>query len=291
MTIAGVHAKLIDSATTIEDKGKFDKYAPGFVVNCLRWTNSRRTHGAINASEALQVSCNYFYYDLGDRISLSIMDNTAKSLGLGEPTGIELPENIGHRANEETKKKLYKGDQSRWFKADQITSAIGQSDNRFTPMQLAVYTAALANRGTRYKATFLNRVVSADYRNLLRHSEKEVLSTLNISQDAYKAYHEGMVLVTQKTEKFNGTAYSTFKNFPIPVAAKTGTAQGGIKTASDHGAFVCYAPADNPRIAIAIYGEKAGHGSSLGTIARNIMEVYFEVGEVGEVPTYENKLS
>ena len=75
------------------------------------------------------------------------------------------------------------------------------------------------------------------------------------------------------------------------MAAKTGTAQGGILTASDHGAFVCYAPADNPQIAIAIYGEKAGHGSSLGTIAKDMLDVYFDVGEIGDVPTYENKLS
>ena len=290
MVIAGVRDNLIDSTTTIDDLGKFDKYGPEFVVNCLRWSNVRRTHGAITAAESLQVSCNYFYYDLGDRIHLSVMDDTAKSLGLGESTGIELPENIGHRANPETKKKLYKGDLTRWFQADQITAAIGQSDNRFTPMQLAVYTSALANKGTRYKATFLNRVVSADYRTLLRHSEREVLSTLEITNEAYKAYHEGMILVTKKTEKFNGTAYTTFQNYPIPVAAKTGTAQSGSLTASDHGAFVCYAPADNPRIAIAIYGEKAGHGNTLATIARDIMDIYFDVGEVGEVPTYENKL-
>lgn len=290
MVIAGVRDNLIDSTTTIEDLGKFDKYAPGFVVKCLRYTNTRRTHGAITAAESLQVSCNYFYYDLGDRIHLSVMDDTAKSLGLGESTGIELPENIGHRANKETKEKLYKGDLKRWFRADQITAAIGQSDNRFTPMQLAVYTAALANKGTRYKATFLNRVVSSDYRTLLRHSEREVLSTLEITNEAYKAYHEGMILVTKKTDKFNGTAYTTFQNYPIAVAAKTGTAQSGSNTASDHGAFVCYAPADNPRIAIAVYGEKAGHGNTLATVARDIMDIYFDVGEVGDVATYENKL-
>ena len=152
-------------------------------------------------------------------------------------------------------------------------------------------TAALANKGTRYKATFLNRVVSADYRELLRTSEKEVLSTLNISTDAFNAYHTGMKLVTQKNPDHTGTAYTIFKDYPISVAAKTGTAQGGIPTASDHGAFVCYAPAEDPQIAIAIYGEKAGHGSTLGTIARDIMDVYFEVGDVGDVPTYENKLS
>ena len=290
MVIAGIDAGLITSETTIVDKGRFTKYAPGFVVNCLRWTDRHGTHGSINAAVALQVSCNYFFYELGDRINIATMDKTAKALGLGEPTGIELPENIGHRANEETKAKLYPED-PRFYTADRITAAIGQSDNRFTPMQLAVYTAALANKGTRYKATFLNRVVSADYRSLLAHSEKQVLSTLEISDDAFNAYFTGMRLVTQKTEEWRGTAYTTFQDYPIAVAAKTGTAQSGQTNASDHGTMVCYAPADDPQIAIAIYGEKAGHGSSVTTIAKDILDIYFEVGEVGDVITAENQLS
>ncbi len=291
MVVAGVDSGQITSETLITDKGRFTKYAPGFVVNCLKWTNQRGTHGAINAAVALQVSCNYFFYELGDRINISAMDKTAKALGLGESTGIELPENIGHRANEETKRKLYPGDDGRFYTADRITAAIGQSDNRFTPMQLAVYTAALANRGTRYKATFLNRVVSADYRSLLLQSEKEVLSTLEISDDAWNAYHTGMRLVTLRADNRSGTAYSTFKNYTIAIAAKTGTAQNGQNDASDNGAFVCYAPADDPQIAIAIYGEKAGHGNTLGTIARDMLDIYFEVGEVGDVVVNENKFS
>lgn len=290
MVVAGIDSGVITSGTEIYDKGVYDKYAPGFIVKCLRFTNYGMIHQNLNAAEALQVSCNYFFYELGDKISLSAMDNTARSLGLGEPTGIELPENTGHRANAETKKKLYSGDRSGWYKADQITAAIGQSDNRFTPMQLCAYTATLANRGTRYRATFLNRVVSSDYRQLLAESEKEVLSTLEISDDAYLAYSTGMKLVTQKTADWNGTAYATFKDYPISVAAKTGTAQSQ-PNASDNGAFVCYAPADDPQIAIAIYGEKAGHGNTLATIARDILDIYFEVGEVGDVTTYENKLS
>lgn len=290
MVVAGINSNVISSTTEIYDKGVFDKYGPGFIVKCLRFTNFGMIHQNLTAAEALQVSCNYFFYDLGDRISLAAMDSTAKALGLGEPTGIELPENIGHRANEETKRKLYPGDKGRWYTADRITAAIGQSDNRFSPMQLCVYTSTLANKGTRYKATFLNRVVSSDYRTLLAESERQVLSTLEISDDAYLAYSTGMKLVTQKTERWNGTAYSTFKDYPISVAAKTGTAQDK-KGASDNGAFVCYAPADNPRIAIAIYGEKAGHGSSLAVIARNILDVYFEVGEVSDVTSLENKIS
>lgn len=289
MVIAGIDSGVINSGTVIVDKGVFNKYAPGFVVKCLRYTTNHLTHEDLTAATALQVSCNYFFYDLGDRISITAMDNTAKALGLGEPTGIELAENTGHRANPETKAELYP-DEPKWYQADKITAAIGQSDNRFTPMQLCSYVTALANRGTRYKATFLNRVVSSDYRQLLKESKREVLSTLEISDDAYLAYTTGMKLVTQKTEDWSGTAYGTFKNYPVSVAAKTGTAQGA-KNASDHGAFVCYAPADDPQIAIAIYGEKAGHGSQLATIARDILDIYFEVGEAGDVITNENMVS
>ena len=292
MVVAGINSGVINSGTLIYDHGVYTKYeSSGFAPKCLRYTTYGMVHENLTAAQALQVSCNYFFYDLGDRISLSAMDSTAKGLGLGETTGIELPENTGQRANKETKASLFSGEDAYWYMADQIQAAIGQSENRFTPMQLCSYAATLANRGTRYKATFLNRVVSADYRELLAQSEITVLSTLDISDDAYLAYSQGMKLVTEYGAERNGTAAPTFDGYPIKVAAKTGTAQSGIRDASDHGAFVCYAPADDPQIAIAIYGEKAGHGSSLAEIARDILDIYFEVGEIGDVPVYENQLS
>lgn len=291
MVVAGIDSGVINSGSVIYDKGVFDKYGPDFAPKCLYYTNYGQLHQEMTPITALQVSCNYFFYDLGDRIALSAMDRTAKGLGLGEKTGVELPEYTGHRANEETKKELYKGDDAHFYQADKIIAAIGQSDNRFTPIQLCVYAATLANRGTRYKATFLNRVVSADYRELLHQHEVSVMSTLDISDDAYLAYSQGMQLVTKKTDDWTGTAYSTFKDYPINVAAKTGTAQNGINGASDNGAFICYAPAEDPQIAIAVYGEKAGHGSSLATIAKDMLDIYFEVGEIGDVNAYENKVS
>ena len=287
MVVAAIDSGLITSETTITDKGVFSKYAPGFTANCLAYTNSRRVHGSIPAWEALMVSCNYFFYELGDKIRLSAMDNTAKALGLGEPTGVELKEYTGTRANEQTKAALYKGDKKKFYKADQILAAIGQSDNRFTPIQLAVYTATLANRGTRYKATFLNRVVSADYRKLLEESVPSIVSQLSISDDAYNAYTKGMYNVAHNKK---GTADKYFLNYPVKIAAKTGTAQNGGKQ-PDNGAFVCYAPFDNPQIAIAVYGEKAAHGGDLGPIVKGILDVYFEVGEAADVTTYENQPS
>ena len=289
MLVAGINSGTISSGTVIEDRGVFNKYND-LKLFCLQYTNYGTVHPSPTAATALKWSCNYFFYELGDRISISAMDETAKGLGLGEPTGVELPEATGIRANPENKKAQHPNDPDNagWYKGDQIPAAIGQSLNRFTPIQLCVYASTLANRGIRYKATFLNRVVSSDYRSLLEESKKEVISQMDISDDAYYAYTLGMFMVANES---GGTAYSTFRNYPITIAAKTGTAQNGQYRASDNGAFVCYAPYENPQIAIAVYGEKAGHGSTLATVAKSILDIYFEVGEIGDVNTFENKLS
>lgn len=288
MVVAATQAEAIDRTTKIRDRGVFDKYAP-FTASCLAWTNNHSSHGDITAVEALAVSCNYFFYEVGDKLNLSIIDSTAKSLGLGEPTGIELGEATGYRANAETKALFNKNDPDKqdWYRADQIMASIGQSLNQFSPIQLCSYTATLANRGVRYKATFLNRVVSPDYQHLELESVPTVLSTMTISDEAYYNYSEGMRAVVT-----SGTAYRIFGKYPIEVAAKTGTAQhSNSSNVSDHGAFVCYAPFQNPEIAIAVYGEKAGHGTTMGQIAKEILDTYFDNPEAGDVTTNENQIS
>jgi len=115
-----------------------------------------------------------------------------------------------------------------------------------------------------------------------------VLSQLDISDDAYYSYSEGMKLVASDPE---GTGFKVFGDYPIQVSAKTGTAQIGINGASDHGAFVCFAPSNDPQIAIAVYGERAGNGSGMGFVARDILDQYFDVGEAGDVDSFENLLS
>ena len=200
-----------------------------------------------------------------------------------------MAEITGYRANKTTKKLLHpEGDQSGWYAADQVLAAIGQSDNQFTPMQLCVYASTLATRGTRYRATFLNRVVSTDYRSLVLENKPEILSTLEISDDAYLAYAQGMRMAVTE---YGGTANKIFGNYPIEVSAKTGTAQTGIRNTSDNGAFICYAPSSQPQIAVSVYGEKAGGGSTMGPVAKAIFDIYFEVGEIGHVNVYENQMS
>ena len=284
---------------TIYDTGVFshDDF-PDFHPTCLFYSSSYGSHGDLTAQDALKVSCNLFFYELGYRMTIDMMDETAKGFGLGEPTGIELTEKVGWRANEASKKASYKNSaDAAWNGGDRVLCAIGQSENRFTPLQLAVYTCTLANQGTRYRATFLNRVTSSDYRTLVYSNSPEVVSKMNISDTTYNTYVDGMRRVVTM---IGGTAISCFggpkdednTQWPskITVCAKTGTAQhssGG----SDHGVFVCFAPMEDPQVAIAIFGEKTAHGSSMAPVAEPILKAYFEMVDASEVYTYENGLS
>ena len=274
---------------TIYTKGKFTKYeSTNFAPTCLAWSTAARSHGTIDATVAIQKSCNYFFYELADRMSISMMDETAAALGLGEPTGVELNEKVGYRANPDTKKELFKGADGHFTVGDRINAGIGQSENRFTPLQLCVYTCTLANRGVRYKATFLNRVVSDDYSKLVVDNSPEIVSTFEISDATYNAYMEGMYKVANVS---GGTGYSKLKDCVVEVAAKTGTAEHGLgRRYSSHAAINCFAPADDPQIAVAIYGEKAAHGSTLGLAAATIINAYFS-GDESTVTSAENQLS
>ena len=294
--IAAMNNGIINADSLIEDKGIFTEW--NFNRSCLLWTLARATHGEIDAKDAIRYSCNYFFYELGNRMTWEQLNEVAAAFGLGEPTGVELPENVGWRANPESKRKQYgegslDGD---WFPGDQINSAIGQSEHRYTPLQLCVYACTLANRGTRMSATFLNRVVSADYRTLVRDNQPRVLSTFEICNDAYVSYMEGMQKVIYEQ---GGTARKIFNGFEDPdhtfpsdirVCAKTGTAQT-FETWSDHGAFVCFAPADNPQIAIALYGERIAHPTAIAEVAEIIMKAYFTAQRASTVPVYENQIS
>ncbi len=283
MMIAGLQSGVITPTENIQTYGIYRKN--GFRAGCWQYTDLGYSHGAVDAIKALRESCNYYFYVVAERMgNMTYIDQIAKGLGLGEPTGVELYEYRGRRANPQTKAELFAGtDSAGWYFADQIMSGIGQSYNRFTPMQLASYAMALANQGTRYKATFLDRVVSADYRELVYENKAQILTTMSITDEAYRIYLRGMKEVASVG---SGTAYGTFKNYPIPVAAKTGTAEDN-PAASSNGAFICFAPADDPRIAIVVYGEKIGGGSRLASVAKEILDLYFGIS-TGEVETPEN---
>jgi len=270
------------------------------------------THGELTAPNALKVSCNYFFYELASRLKIEMLDETSKAYGLGEPTGIELLEKVGWRANEESKKASYSSATNQaWTAGDRVLAGIGQSENRFTPLQLCVYASTIANKGVRMKATFLNRVVSSDYRTLIKKNQPEVLSTMdNVSWLTWEYIFQGMRKVITENggtadDFFGGFNDATNKNIDWPqdgvrwsmanevtVYAKTGTsehASGG----SDHGAFICFAHRKDmtePEVAVAVFGEKAAHGSWLAPVAEDVLEAYFEQVSASEVYTYENQV-
>lgn len=286
----GTAGVLFKPGQTIETLGKYRRYEDqGFAPACLRWnTQPGRTHGVIDAAKALEVSCNYFFYELADLyLSGDTLDQAAKGFGLGEKTGIELDEAVGTRANRETKAKRYTGALAAWGVGDKLNAAIGQSENMFTPLQLCVYVSTVANKGVRMKATFLNRVVASDYRTLVLENEPVVASTMKMSDATYQTLVQGMKQVI--TGEL-GTARNTMRGTSVEVAAKTGTAETG-RLGSDDGSFVCFAPADNPEIAIAVFGEKAAHGSTLGRVAKEVIDYYFYQAESSSVKTNENQLS
>ena len=290
--------------TIIHDDSVFDKYE-GFAPVCLAWTTNRVSHGDLDGAMALCYSCNYFFYVLGDLNNAEYPVETAKALGLGVPTGIELAEKTGYLNTEERKREVYgTGVDGKFAVGDRILGAIGQGEYRFSPLQLCVYASTLANKGTRMKATFLSRVVSSDYRTLIEENKPEIASQLNMAPTTVETYMNGMRYVVTKP---GGTADRYFGGVDdmlddedgvwplageVEVYAKTGTAEhasGG----SDHGAFVCFAKrkdAAEPDVAIAIFGEKAAHGSSLAPVAEKILLSYYELLEASEITAFENQV-
>lgn len=287
--IAALNEGVINRNYVLEDQGVYTRFEEqGYAPQCYLWTSSHQTHGIVNCAEALAVSCNYFFYEVGWLTGEEAMDRTAKALGLGEPTGVELPETTGWRANPETKKELFSDPSLQVFTyGDRIIMAIGQSDNRFSPMQMAVYTAAIANRGTRLKATFLNRIISADYQQLLYQMKPEVASRLRATSEAWDVCWEGMRMAVSSP---SGTANKVFGDYPIAVCAKTGTAQHGAD-GSDNASFVCFAPAEDPQIAIAVYVEKGAQGGALGEIAKAVFDAYFVNAGGNDTVAPENSLN
>jgi len=264
--LAALDLGKITTNTTIEDEGIYREYEwAGYAPKC--WLYPDGTHGSLNVSGALEHSCNYFFYSLSDMLKVDNMAEYAKRFGLGENTGIELPEYKGFMASPESKAAATRGDP--WYEGDNLQAGIGQGYSLFTPLQLAEYVAAVVNDGQRYSASVLKTVRSYDYAEKLYNRQPEVLSEAGGEPEYYEAIRQGMHAVVK-----TGTAMSHFFGYGIDVAAKTGTAQLG-ENVTNNGIFVCYAPYDDPQIAIAIVVEKGGSGSSLSYIAQEVLNYYF----------------
>lgn len=265
VAVAGLEEGVIDENTTFYCAKKFE--LSDLTLKCLGY------HGSENVSQAINDSCNIFFYNVGNRLGINNIDKYATMFGLGQATGIELPEARGTLAGI-TEREAAGGE---WYIGDTIQAAIGQSDNVFSPLQLANYCATLANGGTRYEAHIIKTVTSYDNtKTILDKTEPKVAYKMSISRSTLSAVKTGMEAVGGP----GGFCWDAFKDLPVRCAAKTGTAQvkekiGDYYQTYDNGILITYAPADNPQIAIAQVIERADSGSSTAEIAATIFDYYF----------------
>lgn len=277
---AGLESGIISSSTIIYDEGRYTFWSDYQPV-CWIYSKTGGTHGAENVTDAIRDSCNYFFYEVGRLCGIDLITETANKYGLGIKTGVEdaFYESSGVAAGiEERNAAGYE-----WVGGDTIQAAIGQSDNRFTPIQLANYIATLAAGGTRYRTHFLHEVYTSDYSECIYSYEPELLDRIDLSGDAYRAITEGMRQVVTE-----GSVMQEFANVSVPVAAKTGTAQVGKE--ANNAIFVCFAPYDDPEIAVAVVVEKGVSGTTVASIAAEIVESYFSSQEAMTPSTGENTL-
>ena len=278
--VAGLESGIIEPDTEIMDTGVYTYYQDDG-PQCWYWRQYRRKHGLVNVSEALEVSCNVFFFDVGRRVGIQGLQEFAAKFGLGEPTGIELYEETGVMAGPEYTQSMGQT----WYEGSTLSVAIGQESSQFTPLQLANYIASLVNGGTRYSAHLLKEVKSSDFSQVLYTYEPEVLDSIDIQPENLDAVKAGMLALT--TGK--GSLARYFQDLPVQVGAKTGSAQVNAETESN-AVFVCFAPYDDPQIAISLVVEKGGSGSTLASIAADILRYYFSAEESREETLTENTL-
>ena len=279
--IGALEEGIIEPDTEILDTGRY-RYYDDYQPQCWIYRDSggARTHNLENVSDAIMDSCNIFFFDAGRRLGISLLEQYTAAFGLGEPTGIELSEETGWMDGPE-----YTESQGQtWYEGNTLPAAIGQGNSRFTPLQLANYVATLANGGTHYAAHLLKEVKSNDFSQVVERYEPIVLNQLDIDPENLSAVTEGMLRVTT-----DGSAKAYFADLGVQVAAKTGSAQVSSATESN-ALFVCFAPYEDPEIALAIVVEKGGSGSLLASIAAEILEYYFSSGSGMETVTTENTL-
>lgn len=230
---------------------RYYTYFADYTPQCMHY------HKSMNLTSALSKSCNYFFFELGRRVGALTLTDYFKQFGLGVKTGVEVDDAKGiiieHKSNA--------------FEGDTLQISIGQK-NAFTPLQLANYTATLANGGTHYKATLIDSVVSYDMSETYKDMTAQVVNTVTMSETNLNAVKAGMLSVTE-----DGTGRAALGDYPIKVGGKTGTSQ--VTNKVDHSVFVAFAPFDNPEIAISVVLEHGNSGYSAGSIVRDILDSYF----------------
>lgn len=267
VAVAALQTGVVTYDETIRCVGRYT-YFKDYQPTCMH------VHKNISLNTALSKSCNYYFFEVGRRLGITKMNEYCMAFGLGDYTGVEVNESKGVLAGPNSR--------AEWYEGYTIQAAIGQMDNAFTPLQLASYTATIANSGVRYKTTLIDKYVTYSQDKVVEQNEPVVLGKVNASEEVFDKVKEGMLSVTE-----DGTGNRIFSNYPIKVGGKTGTAQ--VTGKEDHTVFVAFAPYDDPEIAVAVIIEHGKYGTYSGSLLKSIFNSYFftEQETDAETPAYE----
>lgn len=285
VAVAGLTEGVIDTSTIITCRGVYENVEPN--PKCWIYPNA---HGGLNVSAAIEHSCNSFFYDVGYRLSLTNKKTTteatgedatkkyyssdvgtdalakyATEFGLNETSGLEVPEAEPQISDESS-----------------VPSAIGQGTNNYTTSQLARYVTAIANKGTVYSLTLLDKVTTASGKVVKEFENKEAKKIENVSSSTWDAVHKGMRDVVLG----HADIFSELSSYNLELSGKTGTAQQS-KTHPDHGLFIGYAPSSSPEIAFAVRIANGYSSSRAAEVGREVMKYYYDLVPEEEIITGE----
>ncbi len=253
---AALQEKKITTHTSIRCDGVYT--TGGLKLWCMGF------HGEQDVYHAMVNSCNVFFAETGRLLGIDNIDKYAKRAGLGVKTGVEVPESSGTLAGPEFSSLMG----SEWYASFVSPAAIGQSDNQFTPLQLATYAATLANNGKRLKTHVVDRVVSYSGKDVIYQSEPVEVEDLGVSESNLREVKKAMYQAA--------SSYIPLQGYSIPLAGKTGTAENN---GSDHANFICFAPYDNPQIAVGVMVEHGAKSFVAINAAKKVLNAYFNVKE------------
>ena len=261
VAVAGLDTGLLNRNSTVNCTRVYTYYKD-YRPRCAQHGHG---NGPIDVVNAIKWSCNIFFYDVGRRLTSDVYDAYAYKLGLGQRTGVEVSEALGH---------LTTKNDSNYTESLDIQAAIGQGNTAVTPIQLATYAATLANRGTRYRTHFVKAILDSNTGETLEETQPEVMDVVEDKGETFDLVREGMKGVAQTIPALAG--------YPYTIACKTGSPQrsegyyvGSTYKHYTNAAMIAYGPAEDPEIAIGIVVEYGGAGARTGQLVADIFNAYY----------------
>ena len=261
VAVAGLDTGLLNRNSTVNCTRVYTYYKD-YRPRCAQHGHG---NGPIDVINAIKWSCNIFFYDVGRRLTSDVYDAYAYKLGLGQRTGVEVSEALGH---------LTTKNDSNYTESLDIQAAIGQGNTAVTPIQLATYAATLANRGTRYRTHFVKAILDSNTGETLQETQPEVMDVVEDKGETFDLVREGMKGVAQ--------TIPALAAYPYTIACKTGSPQrsegyyvGSTYKHYTNAAMIAYGPAEDPEIAIGVVVEYGGAGTRTGQLVADIFNAYY----------------